>query len=80
MFILWSEGSHFRAYEKLGAHLTQQDGVAGTQFVVWAPDARQVSVIGIFNDWQPEANPMRSVRSSGLWECFVPGIGQGRSL
>jgi 1,4-alpha-glucan branching enzyme len=74
---LWSEGSHFRAYEKLGAHLTRQDDKEGTQFVVWAPDALQVSVIGTFNGWDPDLNPMNSVRSSGLWECFIRGIGQG---
>ena len=51
-------------------------GVAGTQFVVWAPDALQVSVIGTFNSWQVGANPMHSVRSSGLWECFISGISQ----
>src|SRR5579875_1746200 len=74
---LWSEGTHYRAYEKLGAHLIEQNGVAGTHFAVWAPDARAVSVVGDFNDWRPSANPMHSVRSSGIWECFIPGIGQG---
>ena len=46
---LWSEGTHYRAYEKLGAHLSEQNGVAGTHFAVWAPDAQEVSVIGDFN-------------------------------
>jgi 1,4-alpha-glucan branching enzyme len=74
---LWSEGTHYRAYEKLGAHLTERDGVAGTQFAVWAPDARRVSVVGDFNGWRPGADPMRPVDSSGIWERFVPGVGQG---
>ncbi|HEY7157434.1 MAG TPA: 1,4-alpha-glucan branching protein GlgB [Gemmataceae bacterium] len=74
---LWSEGTHYRAYEKLGAHPTEQNGVAGTHFAVWAPDAREVSIVGDFNGWQWGANPMHSVRSSGIWECFLPGVGQG---
>jgi 1,4-alpha-glucan branching enzyme len=74
---LWSEGTHYRAYEKLGAHLTEQNGVAGTHFAVWAPNARAVSVLGDFNNWQPGVHPMHSVRSSGIWECFIPGVGQG---
>jgi 1,4-alpha-glucan branching enzyme len=74
---LWSEGSHYRAYEKMGAHLSERDGVAGTQFAVWAPNARAVSVVGEFNGWRPGANPMRSVGTSGIWETFLPGIGAG---
>ncbi|MHB1422672.1 MAG: 1,4-alpha-glucan branching protein GlgB [Gemmataceae bacterium] len=74
---LWSEGTHYRAYEKLGAHLTEENGVAGTHFAVWAPDAREVSVVGDFNGWRHGAHPMHSVRSSGIWECFIPGVGQG---
>src|SRR5690349_16203768 len=74
---LWSEGSHYRAYEKLGAHVMERDGVAGTQFAVWAPNARWVSVIGDFNGWQAGGNAMHPVGSSGIWACFVPGIGPG---
>jgi 1,4-alpha-glucan branching enzyme len=74
---LWSEGSHYRAYEKLGAHLAERDGAAGTQFAVWAPNARQVSVVGEFNGWEAGANRMRPVGSSGIWEAFVPGVGPG---
>jgi 1,4-alpha-glucan branching enzyme len=74
---LWSEGSHFRTYEKLGAHLTERDGVAGTQFSVWAPNARWVSVIGDFNDWAPGAHALESVRSSGIWTGFLPHVGPG---
>jgi 1,4-alpha-glucan branching enzyme len=74
---LWSEGSHYRAYEKLGAHVGQRDGIPGTHFAVWAPDAAEVSVIGDFNGWQPGVHPMRPVRSSGIWDCFIPGVGKG---
>jgi 1,4-alpha-glucan branching enzyme len=74
---LWAEGTHYRAYEKLGAHLTERDGVAGTQFALWAPNARQVSVVGDFNGWEPGVHRMRAVGSSGIWECFIPGIGSG---
>ena len=66
-----------RTYEKLGAHVTEHDGVAGTHFAVWAPNARRVSVIGDFNGWKPGANPMNSVASSGIWEGFIPGVGAG---
>jgi 1,4-alpha-glucan branching enzyme len=74
---LWSEGSHYRAYEKLGAHLTERDGVEGTHFAVWAPNARWVSVVGDFNSWEPGKHPLKPVASSGIWEGFVPGIGIG---
>jgi 1,4-alpha-glucan branching enzyme len=74
---LWSEGSHYRAYEKLGAHLTERNGLAGTQFAVWAPNARWVSVIGDFNGWQAGRHPLRPVGSSGIWEGFVPGVEAG---
>jgi len=74
---LWSEGTHHRAYEKLGAHLTEEDGLAGTHFAVWAPNAREVSVIGDFNGWQPGAFYLHQRGTSGIWEGFVPGVGQG---
>ncbi len=74
---LWAEGSHYRAYEKLGAHLAEENGVAGTHFAVWAPDAREVAVIGDFNAWQPWVHRMHPVNASGVWECFIPGVRQG---
>jgi len=74
---LWREGRHYRAYEKLGAHVAEQDGVRGVRFAVWAPNARWASVIADFNGWEAAANPMRSVGSSGIWECFVPNVRPG---
>ncbi len=74
---LFNEGTHNRMYEKLGAHPGIIDGAAGTFFGVWAPSARQVSVIGDFNGWNPGTHPMHARGSSGVWECFVPGVGKG---
>jgi len=73
---LLAEGTFDHAYEKLGAHLTERDGRQGVQFAVWAPNAKQVSVVGDFNQWNPEANIMRS-SSAGVWESFAPGLAQG---
>lgn len=67
---LWNEGSHFRLYEKMGSHLAP-DG-EGTYFAVWAPNAEGVSVIGDWNGWDPDADPLRPVGSSGVWAAFVP--------
>ena len=75
---LLAEGTHYRAYEKLGAHITEKDGERGVQFAVWAPNARRVSIIGDFNSWNPNAAIMRP-STAGIWEGFVPGIGQGAS-
>ena len=74
---LFGEGTHYRTYEKLGAHLVQLGGTLGTHFAVWAPNARQVSVIGDFNRWIPTADPMEPRGSSGLWTRFIPGVGRG---
>ena len=67
------EGRHFRAYEKLGAHLGQVDGIDGVHFAVVAPNASEVSVVGDFNDWNSEAHPLHRCGSSGVWHRFVPG-------
>jgi 1,4-alpha-glucan branching enzyme len=71
------EGKHYRLYEKLGAHIREIDGVSGVSFVVWAPNAVRVSVIGDFNNWDGRLFPMRSMGTTGLWELFVPSIGNG---
>jgi 1,4-alpha-glucan branching enzyme len=75
---LLAEGTHYRAYEKLGAHITEKDGKRGVQFAVWAPNAKRVSIIGDFNNWNPNAAIMRP-STAGIWEGFVPNIGQGAS-
>jgi 1,4-alpha-glucan branching enzyme len=74
---LFNEGSHFRLYDKLGAHVVQHAGESGTYFAVWAPNAEQVSVIGNFNDWDKRRQPLSPKASTGIWEGFVPGIGKG---
>jgi len=71
------EGRHEELYEKLGAHVRDIDGVVGTAFAVWAPNARCVAVVGDFNSWDGRLHPMRSLGSSGIWELFVPGVGKG---
>ncbi len=73
---LLAEGTHNRAYEKLGAHLSERNGHRGVQFAVWAPNAELVSVIGDFNQWNPLTDIMHP-SSAGVWEDFVPDIGSG---
>ncbi len=75
---LFHEGSHVRLYDKFGAHPTTVDGVAGTQFTVWAPAARYVSVVGDFNGWDRGANPLQPVGVSGCWGGFFPGDHRGK--
>ena len=72
---LFNEGSHFRLYEKLGAHVMTVDGVEGTYFSVWAPNAEQVFVIGDFNQWDKSSHPLHPVERSGIWGGFIPGVG-----
>jgi 1,4-alpha-glucan branching enzyme len=74
---LFNEGSHYRMYEKMGAHARESGGEAGTSFSVWAPNAREVSVIGSFNQWHPKTHRLRPRGSSGIWEGFIPGVGKG---
>jgi 1,4-alpha-glucan branching enzyme len=74
---LFNEGNEHRIYEKLGAHLRTMEGVAGVGFAVWAPNATQVSLLGNFNQWDGRYHPMRSMGASGVWELFVPGLGEG---
>ena len=74
---LFNEGSHYRMYEKLGAHIMDPGSGPGTCFSVWAPNAREVSIIGAFNQWNPKTHVLRSRGSSGIWEGFVTGVGKG---
>jgi 1,4-alpha-glucan branching enzyme len=73
---LFNEGSHYRLYEKLGARLVSPDGVTGTYFAVWAPNAERVFVMGDFNGWNNSSHPLRPKGQSGIWEGFIPGLGQ----
>jgi 1,4-alpha-glucan branching enzyme len=73
---LFAEGKHHRTYEKMGAHAREVEGVEGVQFAVWAPNARQVSVMGDFDGWDPAPYPMEQ-RAAGVWERFIPGVGPG---
>ena len=74
---LFAKGTHYEIYEKMGAHLAEEDGKAGTYFSVWAPNARSVSVVGDFNNWDRTAHPMQPVQQSGIWDIFVPGVRAG---
>jgi 1,4-alpha-glucan branching enzyme len=73
------EGNHLRLYDKMGAHPMQHDGAGGVHFAVWAPNAKRVSIIGDFNNWDGRLHVMRLRMNTGIWETFVPGakIGQG---
>ncbi len=73
---LHSEGTNYEGYNSFGAHTFTINGVSGTRFAVWAPNAIVVSVVGNFNDWDTRRHPMRA-RTGGVWEIFVPGVGEG---
>jgi len=75
---LYNEGTHLSAYEFLGSHLKDVDGVQGAHFCVWAPNARRVSVVGDFNKWDGRIHQMRMVGSSGIWEIFIPNCQTGQ--
>nr|WP_111299516.1 1,4-alpha-glucan branching protein GlgB [Paracoccus saliphilus] len=74
---LLGEGTHRRLWQALGAHVMTHEGVAGVHFAVWAPNARRVSIVGDFNGWDGRRHPMRRLGGSGLWEIFLPGLGDG---
>ncbi|HET6654732.1 MAG TPA: alpha-amylase family glycosyl hydrolase, partial [Gammaproteobacteria bacterium] len=74
---LLAEGRHLRNFERLGAHPSEMEGVAGTAFTVWAPNARRVSVVGDFCNWDGRRLPMRRRHECGVWELFVPHVGAG---
>jgi len=67
---LFHEGKHFEAYKILGAHVCEE----GTIFTVWAPNAKNISVIGSFNGWNTDANPMKKLSIEGLWNVFIEGV------
>ncbi len=76
---LFNEGAHNRLYEKMGAHVVSHNGARGVNFAVWAPDAWAVFVMGDFNGWNKHSHPLRTRGSSGIWEGFLPGLGEGVS-
>ncbi len=73
---LLGEGTHYKSYEKLGAHVRVHEGIKGVHFAVWAPNALRVGVVGNFNRWDGRRHPMRSC-SGGIWELFIPDLVQG---
>jgi 1,4-alpha-glucan branching enzyme len=73
---LFGEGTNYRTYERLGAHLIELEGVSGVSFAVWAPNAERVSVVGLFNQWDGRRHPMRPRGATGIWELFIPGLGE----
>ncbi len=76
---LLREGTHYRLWEKLGAHPIEVDGIRGVSFGVWAPSARRVSVVGDFNGWDGRRHPMRKHEQNGVWELFIPGLEVGQN-
>ncbi|MBL7042506.1 MAG: 1,4-alpha-glucan branching protein GlgB [Pirellulaceae bacterium] len=74
---LIGEGTHYRIYDRLGAHVRTIDDVSGVNFGVWAPNASAVSVVGSFNGWDERQHQMRRHYANGIWELFVPGVGPG---
>lgn len=74
---LFGEGTHYQIYDKLGAHPKNYKGKDGFYFAVWAPHAAAVSVVGDFNNWDPDADPMEVLETSGIYEAFIPGLKEG---
>ncbi len=71
---LFSEGTQYQAFDKMGAHIREVDGIRGVHFAVWAPEARRVSVVGEFNQWDGRRHQMRMLGASGVWEIFIPDL------
>lgn len=73
---LFGKGTHYEIYKKFGAHITEIDGEKGVYFSVWAPNAISVSVVGSFNNWDTDSNLMDEIESSGIYELFLPNLGE----
>ena len=74
---LFNGGTHYEIYNKMGAHVAVEDGEDGVYFAVWAPNAKTVSVVGDFNEWVPLENEMEPIKTSGVYELFIPGVKKG---
>jgi len=74
---LLGEGNHFKSYEKLGSRVTSIRGVKGVNFILWAPNAKSISIVGEFNNWKEGSHPMTMLGKSGYWGLFIPGLGKG---
>ncbi len=74
---LFGQGNHYEIYKKLGAKLVTVDGCSGVYFAVWAPNAVKVSVVGDFNGWEIDQNPMERQKTLGIYTCFVSGVEEG---
>src|SRR4051794_11042225 len=74
---LLGEGTHYRNFERLGAHVREHSGYRGVHFAVWAPNAVRVSVVGNFNHWDGRRHPLRNCGTTGIWEIFIPDLGEG---
>ena len=71
---LFAQGTHYDIYKKLGAHPSEENGKKGYFFGVWAPNAKEIYVIGEFNNWDEDANPMKKLGDGGIWSCFIPDV------
>jgi len=76
---LFTQGRHLQIYEKMGAQLREVNGVKGVNFAVWAPNAKRISVVGHFNNWDHRVHPMQLVHGGGIWELFIPGVTPGNT-
>lgn len=74
---LFHQGTNCKAYEMLGAHITEEDGQQGVRFTVWAPNAKSVSVVGEFNNWDTRVNEMSRIEDGEIWKIFIPGLKEG---
>ena len=74
---LFGQGTHYDIYKKLGAHVSEENGVKGMFFAVWAPNAAAVHVIGSFNGWDENMYPMEKIGNMGIYQLFIPGVGTG---
>ena len=77
--LLIAQGTHYRLFDKMGAHCLTHEGASGVHFAVWAPNARTVSLVGDFNDWDGRLHVMRNRKDIGVWEIFIPDIGMGHA-